>query len=279
MIVICIFNIPVYYNINQGKVNSFKEVKIMDQVGYFRWKLPPKSTMMIYSITSYYYNLEMIFFDGNGVDMENELIHGFVLRENKFIKITTQIPKIINNTPYHRGNKILHKFLSEKSHFMFKGFGGKNKEYRHFKKEGTLKDILIPSSRVKDMTHVVDFIDENEKVILKPLYSDKGKGIFRIEKIAKEIYLIENKDDKKTIYKNDFQDFYDQYFSQEKLLISKFIKSKTRSNHPFDIRINFEKDKRGEWKIDKQYARIVFIDNVTSSLAAGGGIAELRTVL
>src|SRR5699024_11722629 len=130
---------------------------------------------------------------------------------------------------------ILHKFLNEKSHIIIKEDDSKKKKYQHFKKESTLKDILIPSSRVKDMTHVVDFIDENEKVILKPLYSDKGKGIFRIEKIAKEIYLIENKDDKKTIYKNDFQDFYDQYFSQEKLLISKFIKSKTRNKHQIEI--------------------------------------------
>ncbi|TXL66683.1 hypothetical protein FHP05_04680 [Cerasibacillus terrae] len=251
----------------------------MDKVGFFRWNIPYKSTMMIYAIIGKHYGLDMIFFDDKGVNMENEKITGYVLRDNKFIKTTSDIPKIINNTPYKSNNRELHTFLSNKSHFMFKPFGGKMKEYRYFEKESILKDILIPSTRIKNKKHVLYFLKQNKKAIFKPLYSDKGKGIFTLERISDDKFIYESENKNKIIYEDNFLDFYKEFIRKKGLLMSQFIEFKTKNGHPFDIRINFEKDYRGKWCVAQRYARVGFNNKITSNLSAGGGTAKLKSFL
>lgn len=251
----------------------------MRNVGFFRWELPLKSTMMLYAILSKHYELDMIFFDGDGINIEHETVTGLVLRDNEFVKSTKPIPKIINNTPYRNKNKELHKLLSNKSHFMFKPFGGKMKEYRFFKEEGTLKNILIPSTRIKNVNHVLDFLNVNKKAIFKPLYSDQGQGIFSIEKKSEKVYVFENENDHILIPINEFDEFYKNNIRKKRLLMSKFIQSRTRNGHPFDIRIDFERNHLGEWAIAQKYARIGFNNKITSNLSMGGGTSKLNKFL
>ncbi|MDX8047098.1 YheC/YheD family protein [Gracilibacillus sp. S3-1-1] len=250
----------------------------MDQVGFFRWDYPLRSTMMLYSMIGKHYDLEVVFFKGDGVDMENELVTGIVLRKNHFEEITTKIPKIINNSPYKHDREDLHNFLSSRSHFMFKPFGGKLKEYKHFESEGSLKHILIPSTRIKNIAHVEKFVEQHSKVVFKPVNADKGQGIFSLAK-QDDGYLYESRQISEQIEKENFQQFYNEHIKQKRLLMSKYIESKTVSGHPFDIRINFEKSHEGKWKTPQQYARVGYNDKVTSNLSTGGGSTRLSKFL
>lgn len=250
----------------------------MQQVGFFRWKYPLKSTMTLYALAAKHYDLEMVFFDEKGIDVENEKVNGLVLQDDEFKPITTEIPPIINNTPYKHDKQELHNFLSKRTHFMFKSFGGKMSEYNFFQKEGTLADYLIPSARIKNYKHFLDFIDQENEVVFKPLYKDKGQGIFSVKRLG-DLYLYEDDRVSEDINLEEIKTFYNKRIKKQGLLMSKFIESRTFNDHPFDIRIAFEKNRKGKWIRSQKYARVGYNNKITSNLSTGGGLTKLNHFL
>ena len=239
-----------------------------EYVGFFRWRMPrKKSTLILNGMAAKFHGLKMVFFTPEGIDMENDKVSGVTLRENELKEITVRIPRIINNSPYKHDGGFIHNYLDKHAHLMYKPFGGKMREYRHFQQEGTLKDILIPSTRIKNIDHVRDFLNNNNKAVFKPLYGDKGKRIFSLEK-DNGGYIYDDGIDTYTI--DDFKLFYGKCIRGQRLLMTKYIHSKTSKEHPFDIRITFEKNDKGRWIVSQQYARIGLNDSLTSNLSTGG---------
>ena len=239
-----------------------------EYVGFFRWRMPrKKSTLILNGMAAKFHGLKMVFFTPEGIDMENDKVTGVTVRENELKEITVRIPRIINNSPYKHDGGVIHDYLEKHAHLMYKPFGGKMKEYRHFQKEGTLKDILIPSTRIKNIEHVRRFLEDNNKAVFKPLYGDKGKRIFSLE-LSDHDYIFE--DGIKSYKISDFKEFYRDNIRKKRLLMTKYIHSKTSKEHPFDIRITSEKNNKGKWIVSQQYARIGLNDSLTSNLATGG---------
>ena len=239
-----------------------------EYVGFFRWRMPrKKSTLILNGMAAKFHGLKMVFFTPEGIDMENDKVTGVTVRENELKEITVRIPRIINNSPYKHDGGFIHNYLEKHAHLMYKPFGGKMKEYRHFQQEGTLKDILIPSTRIRNIDHVRDFLEDNNKAVFKPLYGDKGKRIFSLE-LRNHNYIFE--DGIKSYKISDFKEFYRDNIRKKRLLMTKYIHSKTSKEHPFDIRITFEKNNKGKWIVSQQYARIGLNDSLTSNLATGG---------
>lgn len=248
------------------------------QAGFFRWKKAPLKTRMLNAICCKNFGIELIFFGPEDVNMKTGTVNGEILINNKWVRKTVPIPKIINNSPYKSRNVELHEYLDRNSHFMFKPFGGKRKEYNFFKKEGSLEHLLIPSVRIKNISHVKEFLQKYEKAIFKPLHSDKGKGIFLLELIVDEFIFKDGKNTK-VISENEFNNFYNENIKGQGLLMSMYIESKTKAGHPFDIRVNLEKNEKGKWEIAQNYVRIGINNSITSNVDRGGGVIKTNNFL
>ncbi len=250
----------------------------MMQAGFLRLDKRHNISRKLNAICNESFGIELIFFTPEQVDTERGTIKGEVYKDGEWIEKEADIPKIINNTPYLSEYSDIRKYLDENSHLMFKPFGGKAKEYNYLKEEGTLKDYLIPSVRVNGIESIFIFLKQHHKIVIKPLYSDKGKGIYSIGEWFDSYRIIEGSKEY-TLNESDFIDFYNDIIKGNNYLMTRYINSKTQNGHPFDIRLNFEKDERNKWTRAQNYVRIGINDKLTSNLDRGGGTIRTEKFL
>ncbi|GAB3058639.1 YheC/YheD family protein [Virgibacillus ainsalahensis] len=243
------------------------------QVGYYRHKKDNPNTRKLNAIACKFFGIELVFFGPEDIDMESDTINGLVLRKNKWLRMKTGIPPVINNTPYRHRNRDILDYLEEKSLLTFHLFGGKEKVMNLLKKDGSFDHLLIPSYTIQRFMHIIDYMNTHKKIILKPANGEKGNGVYAIEKVG-STFLMEYRDSNKKMAMNEFEEFYNNQIINKKYIMQKYINSKTRTGHPYDIRIQFEKNGEGEWEKIQSYARIGINQRVVSNIASGGGIVR-----
>ena len=247
------------------------------QAGFFRLNKRHTISRKLNAICCREFGIELIFFTPSDIDMENHKIYGEVFKNNEWINKTVDIPSIVNNTPYFKDYEYIRAYLDSMTHLMFKPFGGKEKEYKRFSRSKSMNEFVIPSQKSLNEEIFLSFIDEYNKVVAKPLYSDKGKGIIYIEKKDNDYFMINDKEET-NLTKDGLLSFYNEHIGT-KYLLTKYIRSLTVSEHPFDIRLNFEKNDKGKWIRAQNYVRIGMNDKLTSNIDRGGGTIRTNKFL
>jgi len=74
--------------------------------------------------------------------------------------------------------------------------------------------------------------------------------------------------------KMEFYNFYMEEIHDNKYIIQKFIDSRSVQGHPYDCRINVEKNGEGEWTLARKFIRIGIGQKVVSNISQGGGVSN-----
>lgn len=84
---------------------------------------------------------------------------------------------------------------------------------------------------------------------------------------------------KNRIQVDDVDTYLDINTFKRKYLIQPYIRSLTKGNLPYDIRIHVRRGENAEWKVVKIYPRIGLADGIVSNISQGGYITKLDNFL
>lgn len=206
-------------------------------------------------------------------------------QEDSLTLKTVPVPRIniVRNTSYVKNQKLIKKFeilRNQDIYFInFPLYVQTNKllNYNHLESVAKLKSHVPPTKRLS-YQHLDSFIHQYGKVIIKPIYGCKGRGITIIEK-DREIYKVFHTSSKKkasTIPQSNLKQFFNKTFpNPASFLIQRWIPFKEHKSRPFDIRAVMQKNSRNKWQITSWIGRVANERGKITNLSQGGEMVSL----
>lgn len=225
--------------------------------------------------------LDILYIRPKDVDMEKNIVSGRLLVGNKWKRIKTELPRIIDISPYSlRKSKKLANYLRKNTLLTDNDLNrvSKDRLQELFAQDEKFGEYIISSKNISDFNDILDFMDKYSEVVIKPINGLMGKGVYRVSK-RDNLYVVGFKISDEEYSEEEFKDFYEKNIADENHLIQKFIHSRTAQDNPFDCRIHAEKNGLGKWEIAKMYVRIGIGQRVVSNVNQGGGIADVKQFL
>ncbi len=239
----------------------------------------PSKYARLLSKAAKYYGIDLIYCHPTDIDIEEEIIHGKMLRNNEWVPKDVSIPPFIDLSSYCYKYKKEIRFLKERSLLSSYGkFGSKEKVYNMLEKDGEFKHLLIPSQPVDHFEGFYNFLNEHKEIIAKPKNGQKGEGIFLIS-MKNDSYIISYENQERHISSAELKAFFEDRINPKVYLFQKYIESKSKAGDPFDCRIRLEKDGNGEWSVPIYLVRIGTNQKVVSNVAQGGSVSSLTPFL
>ena len=142
----------------------------------------------------------------------------------------------------------------------------------------------VPPTKPLSYEDLNSFIRQYNKVILKPVYGSKGRGITVIEKAQNGYKVYQTSTSttsganikQKIIPYSQFKQFYDKTFRRAgSFLVQQWIQFQEYNGHPFDIRAVVQKNGKNKWQITSRVARVAGNNSLVTNLSQGGEMVSL----
>lgn len=173
-------------------------------------------------------------------------------------------------------------WLKSRDDITFLGFGLPNKLELY---EGLCNSGLAPylpiSQAIKDCSEVVEALNQQKKIIIKPINGSQGYGIYYLKKNAKTFHVKTEKNRKiiSRIFPNETKLFQwlQPLLNFRPYLLQPYLELSNSASQPFDIRILVQKDEHGVWVERGKGIRIGNTGGILSNLSAGGSVLDFAT--
>jgi hypothetical protein len=266
----------------------------MIQVGYLRssnyglvHSSPFREKRMVFYLSKGF-DVELIYFNPNGVNLKDKTVRGWVLDGTEWKRVEREIPKVIDNMP--RPPEDLTAELEKISTFTCHPFTHKGRNlskistYAYMCDNGNYQDIIIPSyalrpSNKHESIGIFEALEKYGTVILKPFRGSKGSGIHKIAKKSEDSFAV-LVDKIETVYsKNDFLNFINSGNFLKIYMLQPYIPSLTKDNEPFDIRVLARRKSINPEFETFLFPRIGSPDGVVSNIHTGGYTMPIESFL
>ena len=252
------------------------------KIGFMRNNKNPTELATLVSITSKAHGIDVIYMRPRDVDMINGKVNGKIFVNNNWIKIRTELPKFIDISRFcfKRKNREIIDYLRDNTILSDDGKISYNKKKLQEKlsEDPKFKDLVIPSTIANEVEDILNFMENNKKIVLKPISGQFGDGIYILIR-EEEHYKLLYQNNEEILSEHEIHQFFNENIKGNRYLIQKYINSKTKQGYPFDCRINVEKNGRGEWVTARKFIRIGIGQKVVSNISQGGGVCEVKSFL
>ena len=224
------------------------------------------------------YNICFFYFTPKAIDVKRKTIQGIFWENGEYVEKETAYPDIVDD---HFNGEFKSKYLevynelSQSCYLIYKYLGSKAKIHKYLAKSG-LANYLIETYNYEN-ANIDELIDNYKQIIIKPNNGSKGNNIYRLGK-ENDLYILQIDDMQHQLTIEDFKSEYSARFTSD-YIVQPYIKSVTNAGNPFDIRIDVRRGKDGKWTMLKMYPRIGNKKLITSNLAQGGYIADIKDFL
>ena len=233
------------------------------------------------------YQIDFCMFSFKRIQQSLKVVEALVYsyKEDSLTLKTVPVPRIniVRNTSYIKNQELISKFeilRNQDIHFInFPLYVQTNKllNYNYLETVDKLKSYVPPTKRLS-YQHLDSFIHQYGKVIIKPIYGCKGRGITIIEK-QHENYKIFHTSSKKNAYsipQSNIKQFFNKAFpNPAAFLVQRWIPFKEYSNRPFDIRAVVQKNGKNKWQITSWIGRVAKERGKITNLSQGGEMVSL----
>ncbi|MGO4887509.1 YheC/YheD family protein [Anaerobacillus sp. MEB173] len=219
------------------------------------------------------------------IDPRTELVNGekYCVKEQKWIKEAFPLPTFLYDRCFYSNEKIFKynypivHWLKSHPKVSFLGYGLPNKwkVYNALKEDEQLFPYLPKTTQVTSGLDVLNNLNRNEPVILKPASGSQGKGIVALFQTENDEILIQTqrnlKQIKKTFkHKKECERWLNHLITSTNYLLQPFCSIQDQNNCPFDIRILIQKNEQGRWVEQGRGIRIGKQNHIISNLHGGG---------
>lgn len=250
-------------------------------VGFMRNFNKPNDMAELTAKMAKYYGIDIIYFRPKDVNIETHTVTGKFLINDQWVSKKVEIPKVIDISPYcfKRKNRIITNYLQNNCYLTYtnKNRITKEKLQEFMKNDSLLSQYVIPTTRYESFKDLEQQLKKYGTIVLKPIRSERGKGIYIIRKKGRK-YLVGHNKEVYIFSKRKITKLFKKEITK-KYIIQKYISSRALNGDPFDCRIHFEKNGQGKWSIAKIYVRIGIGQTVISNMNQGGGMADPKVFL
>lgn len=231
-----------------------------------------------------YENVNFFYFTPKDIDFNEGLIRGHFYIDHKWVPKIVKYPDVIYDRLRLRGVKgfdfIYQEFEGIPITNEFYGNSiNKLEVYDRLKNTGVFDDIIIPYKKIERLKDIKNFIDNYNKIIIKPEVGSFANGVHLIEKLNTDKYKMALKE-KVTFYNElELNRYVHNLIKKGEYIIQKYIESRTKENQPFDIRVHLVKDGKGKWSFAKIYPRIGFNYGTITITRKGGYVGNITGFL
>lgn len=236
-----------------------------------------------------------VFFSLKRVAINAGEVKGIVLQTRKGKRLWAEtllpLPAVIYDRCFGQNGKSESKLLREKCICYEKSIRiinalpklGKIQIYNLCMQDHELKASL-PRWDILNKENAEVLLPQYDSAYVKPDSLYKGKGVTKIARISKG-YLVEQRhqtENYKHICSNvdevlkDLEPYLEDFGH---LVIQESIPLRKYNQHPFDLRLLLQKDKKGRWQQTGLAARIAGEDSIISSPRSGGSVEHFDTVM
>ncbi|MBC5637937.1 YheC/YheD family protein [Ornithinibacillus sp. BX22] len=224
----------------------------------------------------------LLFFSSSGVNMDAKQVTGEVFQNGKWQEVTSSFPNVIHNIGIASRERQTITERKLRREVPFTSFGVGNKFYlpKIVVENRKFAELLVPFKIITDEDRILEFLNENQKGVLKPIMGRQGLFIYYVEKNGNHFIIHEDKKER-ILGKEKFTMWIQDVILKNKnsYMIQKYIHARTNAGEPFDIRAHVQKNNEGKWQITKIYPRIGNKKSILSNISRGGRTQELDVFL
>ncbi|UNC91181.1 YheC/YheD family protein [Candidatus Contubernalis alkaliaceticus] len=247
-----------------------------------------------YKILAKKYQVDLCMFSFKQISKNLKMIDAFFYswKQDNLIRKTLALPRIniVYNTSYIANQEQINNF--EKLHnqniyfinLPLKFQANKLRNYEYIQSHNQLKDH-VPPAKPLSFKRLESFIRQYDKVIIKPIYGKKGRGMTIIEKdqiqykvcqtpLGKKNFTnsrLNSNQKKLSISHSQLKGFYNKNFGKPKsFLVQQWIPFKEFKGRPFDIRAVVQKNGKNKWQLTSRVARVAKEPGQITNLSQGG---------
>ena len=243
------------------------------------------------------YRVDLCMFSFRQIQQNLKMVEALVYScmQDKFKQKMATLPRvnIVRNTSYAVDQKQIAKFEAlrdQNIHFInFPLYWQANKlqNYKYLSSLSKFK-THVPPTKSLSFEQLNFFIRQYGKVIIKPVYGSKGRGITIIEK-NKHVYQVYHTLSRKydspsselnskqiSVPHSQIRQFYEETFPEPaSFLVQKWIQFKEFNGRPFDIRAVVQKNGKNRWQITSRVGRVADEKGQITNLNQGGKMVSL----
>lgn len=170
-------------------------------------------------------------------------------------------------------------WLKNREDITFLGYGLPNKlELFHTLKNSLLSPYLPLSQSINEINMVLNELNNQKKLIIKPINGSQGYGIYYLKKIEKNFHVKTEKNRKiiSRIFPNEVKltTWLQALIRQRSYLLQPYLELTNSEQRPFDIRILLQKNEQGDWIERGKGVRSGNAGGILSNLHAGGSVID-----
>ena len=252
-------------------------------IGIMRNSVRPSYLVELIAIYSKAYNVNVIYMNPKNVNITHGTVSGKTLANGEWIKVQTKLPKFIDISQFcfKRKNREIIEYLRNNVLLSDDGLNRNNKLkfIEEVKKDKKLNYLVIPTQKINSIDDIITFTEKYQDAILKPIAGQFGRDIFLLKKVSENEFKLIQGTEERHLTMDGLYPFFEENLSTKNYIIQKFIHSNTKQGHPFDCRINVEKNGKGQWSIARMFIRIGIGQKVVSNISQGGAVSKLNSFL
>jgi glutathione synthase/RimK-type ligase-like ATP-grasp enzyme len=246
-------------------------------IGFMRTYIQPTFMAELSAILCKNQGMELVYMRPWDVDVENNTVKGKVYLDNKWVNVETEIPAFIDVTSYCYKPKFKKQMdYLRKNTFLSDDRSNritKEKLQQMLKDDGEFDHLLIPTQRIRQFSDIEEFMTKHPAVVMKPIYGQRGQGVYVLRKEDDHYILGYLTRDEKLNHKQ-LKKFFEETLKGNGYIIQKYVTSRSLQGDPFDCRIHVEKNGQGKWVSARNFIRIGIGQKVISNVNQGGGIGD-----
>lgn len=232
----------------------------------------------------------IIAFSPRSIDWVNQRVFGFLynLNENKWFYGDMAIPNTIYRRNFHQNQDRLEEIMKENNGRLFNSTRyDKWQLYTILLKNPFFSKHLPKTFLLKNFEEMINFLNQNKKIIIKPIALSRGRGILVLEvnhKIPDKYIMHDYRDKKKpmsySLSKEKISEILKQeHFFESEHLYQSYIPLVKIDHSPFDIRIVMQKNHLKEWQCNGIECRIAGEREQITNISRGGKAKTLKEAI
>lgn len=227
-----------------------------------------------------YEDKHFYYFTPKDIDYEMMLIRGYFYENKEWIAKVVRYPDVIYDRLRLKGIGN-YKFIYEEldgipiTNEFFGNSISKLEVYDKLKETGELDKVIIPYQKVNRTKEIMEYIQRFKSVIVKPEVGSFAQGVYLVSKLDSGEYLVAGIEEEKYYNELSLTALLKKWIDRSSLLVQRYIKTRTKENKAFDIRVHLMKDGNNEWSIIESYPRIGVKSAILLVLRSGGYIGKL----
>jgi glutathione synthase/RimK-type ligase-like ATP-grasp enzyme len=228
-------------------------------------------------------------FSSRSINWGENIVYGFIYNpvNKKWVYGSAPIPSAIYRRNFHQKKQTIQKLIDKTANRVFNSHRFTKLDLYYFQDKPYLNKHLPETHILTEVEQLVYLIERKQKVILKPVSSSRGRGIFVLEKDNSEVesYVFHDYREKYRVrhFLKGNQALHDMLlklnFLNGSYLIQTYIPLMKVEERPFDVRVVMQKNQKLEWQCTGIECRVAGVGNEITNIARGGMAMELSEVI